>query len=60
MKVRITLFMILMLAFVLNSSDAQNIFWSEDFSDGDLPAGWTSSDASGGDAVWTWCGDPNS
>ena len=60
MKVRITLFTVLMLTFGLNISNAQSIFWSEDFSDSDLPAGWTSEDASGGDAVWTWCGDPNS
>ena len=50
MKVRITLFTVLMLTFGLNSANAQSIFWSEDFSDGDLPAGWTSEDASGGDA----------
>ena len=60
MKVHITLFTVLMLCFALNTTSAQNIFWSEDFSDGDLPAGWTSEDASGGDAVWTWCGDPTS
>lgn len=37
---------------------AQNIVWSEDFSDGGLPAGWTSEDASGNGGVWTWCDDP--
>ena len=38
---------------------AQNVFWSEDFSSTmDLPTGWTSEDASGGDGVWIWCSSP--
>ena len=37
---------------------AQTAFWSEDFSDGDIPEGWTNEDPSGNNALWTWCGDP--
>jgi hypothetical protein len=32
-------------------------FWSENFTDG-LPANWTTDDASGQGAVWTWCPNP--
>ncbi len=37
---------------------AQNVVWNEDFSDGSIPAGWTSQDASGNGGIWTWCDDP--
>lgn len=37
---------------------AQTAFWSEDFSGGAIPDGWTNDDATGNDAFWTWCGDP--
>ena len=53
------LFTILSLAFAFQVGIAQNVFWEEDFSSTmDLPAGWTSEDASGGEGVWTWCADP--
>lgn len=50
---------LLLLAFTLVSTAmvAQNVVYSEDFSGG--LTGWTSADASGGPAVWTWCDDPN-
>lgn len=48
-------FMLCMTVFGLQ---AQTPFWSEDFSGGDIPAGWTNEDANGNNAVWTWCGDP--
>jgi hypothetical protein len=37
---------------------AQNAVWTEDFSDGGIPAGWTSMDASNNGGAWTWCDDP--
>ena len=47
------------LALVFGTLQAQTEFWSEDFSGGGLPAGWTTGDESGGPAEWTWCDDPN-
>ena len=35
-------------------TQAQNIFWSEDFTNG-IPAGWTNVDASGQGFVWEHC-----
>ena len=53
------LFTILSLAFAFQLGIAQNVFWEEDFSSSmDLPSGWTTEDASGGEGVWTWCADP--
>ncbi len=45
-----------LLAFLLCGmmTQAQNIFWSEDFTDG-IPAGWTNVDASGQGFVWEHC-----
>ena len=37
---------------------AQNEIFTEDFSDGALPAGWITMDESGNDGLWTWCDDP--
>lgn len=50
----------LMLAFAALSTVtiAQTAVWTEDFSDGGMPAGWVSEDASGNGGVWTWCDDP--
>ncbi len=48
------------LAFVclaLSQAPAQTPFWSEDFANG-FPAEWTTQDASGQGAVWTWCANP--
>lgn len=36
---------------------AQSSFWSENFANG-LPNGWTTTDGSGQNAIWTWCSDP--
>ncbi|MCB0707723.1 MAG: T9SS type A sorting domain-containing protein [Saprospiraceae bacterium] len=38
---------------------AQTAFYSNEFSDGDLPAGWTTEDATLQGAEWTWCDDPD-
>ncbi len=38
---------------------AQTPIYTNDFSDGDLPAGWSTDDLSGQGVVWTWCGDPD-
>ncbi|MCB0531134.1 MAG: T9SS type A sorting domain-containing protein [Lewinellaceae bacterium] len=45
-----------LLAFLLcgMSAQAQNVFWSEDFTGG-IPAGWTNVDASGQGFVWEYC-----
>lgn len=48
----------LLLFFITCSLQGQTAFWSEDFSDGNIPAGWTNEDVSGNNALWTWCGDP--
>ncbi|MBK8492773.1 MAG: T9SS type A sorting domain-containing protein [Saprospirales bacterium] len=37
---------------------AQNEIYTEDFSNGGLPAGWTTMDESGNGGLWTWCDDP--
>ena len=53
------LFTILSLAFAFQLGIAQNVFWEEDFSSSmDLPSGWMTEDASGGEGVWTWCSSP--
>lgn len=44
-------------SFTLNAQEPTMI-WSEDFSGGDVPAGWTNEDPSGNEAIFTWCGDP--
>ena len=45
--------------FSIQTVGAQNVFWSEDFSSTmDLPMGWTTEDASGGNGVWAWCASP--
>lgn len=34
-------------------------FWTENFSDGDIPTGWKNEEtASGKNCIWTWCADP--
>ena len=38
-------------------TQAQTPFWTEDFGNG-LPSGWTSTDGSNQNAIWTWCSDP--
>ena len=38
---------------------AQTPIYTNEFSDGALPAGWTTDDLSGQGVVWTWCGTPN-
>ncbi len=38
---------------------AQTPFYTNDFSSGDLPTGWSTDDLSGQGVVWTWCGDPD-
>lgn len=45
-----------LLAFLLcgMSAQAQNIFWSENFTGG-IPAGWTNVDASGQGFAWEYC-----
>ncbi|MBK8967648.1 MAG: T9SS type A sorting domain-containing protein [Saprospiraceae bacterium] len=47
---------LLLLAFLLCgvATQAQNIFWSEDFTNG-IPTGWTNVDASGQGVIWEWC-----
>lgn len=42
------------------SLQAQTPFWSEDFSGGSVPAGWTNVDGSGQGIVFEWCNDPAS
>lgn len=50
------LFTFYLLVFGFYMTNAQNLFWEEDFSTTmGLPAGWTTEDASGGDGVWAWC-----
>ena len=34
------------------------IFFAEDFSDGRIPADWTTADPSGNNGLWTYCADP--
>ena len=34
------------------------VYFEEDFSDGAMPAGWLTEDASGNNAVWTYCDNP--
>lgn len=34
------------------------VFWQEDFSNG-FPEGWSTTDQSVNNFLWTWCGDPN-
>jgi type IX secretion system substrate protein len=55
-----TLLMACVAIFAINIANAQTVFWNEDFSAvSDLPTGWTTSDASGGSAMWAWCDDPS-
>lgn len=37
---------------------AQTAFYSEDFSGGGIPAGWTNVDGANQGTMWTWCADP--
>jgi hypothetical protein len=39
-------------------TQAQTVFWSEDFSGSGLPAGWVSTDVNGTGGAWAWCNDP--
>ncbi|WP_395375141.1 hypothetical protein [Marinicella sp. W31] len=39
-------------------SPGQIIYYSEDFGDGQIPPGWTTTDPSGNNALWTYCADP--
>lgn len=48
------------LLFFTGAMNARDIYFDEDFSDGAIPAGWTTDDASGQNALWTYCADPNS
>lgn len=52
--------MLPMLALLISGTiQAQKVpFWSENFSGGGIPAGWTNKDASAQNVVWTWCNDP--
>ena len=52
------LFLILILSCAF-SVKSQDTIWSEDFSGGDIPAGWTNEDLSVHNALFTWCGDPS-
>lgn len=52
------IFLLLAIALFTDTLPAQNAVWTEDFSDGGMPSGWTSMDASGNGGVWTWCDDP--
>ncbi len=36
---------------------AQTPFWTQDFAGG-FPTGWTTTDASGQNVLWTWCDNP--
>lgn len=45
------------LFFVVNQAPAQ-VFWSEDFGSGAIPAGWSNEDISGNGALWIWCAGP--
>ncbi|MBX2890418.1 MAG: T9SS type A sorting domain-containing protein [Saprospiraceae bacterium] len=47
----------LMLFALTSQSQVPTPFWSEDFTNG-FPAGWTTTDASGQNILWTWCPDP--
>ncbi len=38
---------------------AQTPFYTNDFSDGALPSGWSTDDLAGQGVTWTWCGDPD-
>ena len=38
---------------------AQTPFYTNDFSDGALPSGWTTDDLAGQGVTWSWCGDPD-
>ena len=40
------------------STQAQTAFWTEDFSGGGVPAGWSNIDESGQDVIFEWCDDP--
>lgn len=49
--------LVLIILFLLGniSTNAQNVIWSEDFAGGQIPAGWTNTDASGQlSTVWEW------
>lgn len=39
-------------------TQAQNVFWDEDFAGG-IPAGWVSTDVNGTGGSWGWCDDPS-
>ncbi len=57
MKQRSTPCLLLALWMGLQMSVAQTPFWTEDFSKG-IPTGWTNTDASGQNVLWTWCNNP--
>lgn len=58
MKLSTHIFFTLMLVLGVSLGlNAQNVLLSEDFANG-IPATWTNEDASGNNAVWTYCNDP--
>ena len=44
--------------FLYGTTDAQTPFWTEDFSGGGVPTGWTNEDLSTTGVVFQWCNDP--
>ncbi len=57
MKQCSTLCLLLALCLSAEALLAQTPFWTQDFAGG-FPMGWTTTDASNQNVLWTWCDDP--
>lgn len=57
MKQCSTLCLLLALLMSIEVLPAQTPFWTQDFAGG-FPAGWTTTDASNQNVLWTWCDNP--
>lgn len=49
----------LLLIATTSMASAREIYLEEDFSDGAIPIGWTTSEETGQNALWTYCADPS-
>jgi hypothetical protein len=59
MKFTHAIYLLLLALFLGNTAAlAQNVFFSQNFANG-VPQGWTTTDASGQNVVWSWCNDPS-
>ncbi|MCB9276938.1 MAG: hypothetical protein H6564_23095 [Lewinellaceae bacterium] len=53
-----TAYLSMVLLFAVQSLSAQ-VFWSEDFEGGSIPANWSNVDVSGNGALWAGCSTPS-